>query len=632
MPGLGIIVREYGFWVSLAAVFVPGLLTGWLAFKISKAAQTGNPLKKTFGVILLQVIMFQIWSYTFYDAAVYGQSSTLKIIFSFLASILLYAFISDAIKIGGDDSRPMHLWHWDKKGVALVLISFGYVGMLMLCSLSVEINLLDHYPDERAAYYQKQILERKNDANERSKGFTELARYEKGTQHQYAGVVTLIMGRPNDASGFFAAHARELKDAREQAYWTGMAHFYAGRFAAAEVAFARIGDDTLTNLLRYTRGTLSKAEFEHAVSVKKLRVSPNVQTAIRSSYPPAAAPVQTVKTPKIDPIQAAIKELTEELRLLKTQLEKGSQPPPPPPQPQVLRAQALTLINEDVFSNVTSHINKQRKVVKRTTQPNTGNLFVALIGFPIYAFCMMIGLSLAQAYDGSFLMKRLEASWVKTKSAAKRLSFHSGYAERLCVRIALAEHQKGLYAQEIQRIRTAVFPADLVLGLIALRQAKKTGKAAIHLRQQSVDLSAINRELHLLVGRLIPLGDAQSLQILTALNKRADQALNQFLKAKATYGSTRDLLLNILQEIATVGDILDARRSHKITYYSLLGINQDASIADVKKAYREIINAVHPDRHQGSLIMQSLAALINEAYSALNNEARRSTYDCVNKY
>lgn len=65
---------------------------------------------------------------------------------------------------------------------------------------------------------------------------------------------------------------------------------------------------------------------------------------------------------------------------------------------------------------------------------------------------------------------------------------------------------------------------------------------------------------------------------------------------------------------------------HK-TYYDLLGVSQDASPEEVRKAYRNLANRYHPDKTGGDKAAEEKLKAINEAYHTLRNADRRKQYD-----
>ncbi|ONK63403.1 uncharacterized protein A4U43_C07F14770 [Asparagus officinalis] len=71
--------------------------------------------------------------------------------------------------------------------------------------------------------------------------------------------------------------------------------------------------------------------------------------------------------------------------------------------------------------------------------------------------------------------------------------------------------------------------------------------------------------------------------------------------------------------------------SDEACFYSLLGIQQDASASEVKSAYRKLALKWHPDRWAKNPSAAGEAKrrfqLIQEAYSVLSDEGKRAMYD-----
>lgn len=62
------------------------------------------------------------------------------------------------------------------------------------------------------------------------------------------------------------------------------------------------------------------------------------------------------------------------------------------------------------------------------------------------------------------------------------------------------------------------------------------------------------------------------------------------------------------------------------TYYAVLGISEQATPDDIRRAYRRLVLLTHPDRTPDPAAHQRFLA-VNEAYEALNEPTRRSFYD-----
>ncbi|HPH95301.1 MAG TPA: J domain-containing protein [Anaerolineaceae bacterium] len=62
-------------------------------------------------------------------------------------------------------------------------------------------------------------------------------------------------------------------------------------------------------------------------------------------------------------------------------------------------------------------------------------------------------------------------------------------------------------------------------------------------------------------------------------------------------------------------------------YYKILGVPQNASDAEIKRAYRKLAMTYHPDRNPGDRAAEEKFKEINEAYQVLGDAERRSRYD-----
>ena len=66
-----------------------------------------------------------------------------------------------------------------------------------------------------------------------------------------------------------------------------------------------------------------------------------------------------------------------------------------------------------------------------------------------------------------------------------------------------------------------------------------------------------------------------------------------------------------------------------IDYYSVLGVEKTADIAEIKTAYRTLAMRYHPDRNHGSEQAGELFKRINEAYEVLSDNEKRQEYDSL---
>lgn len=61
--------------------------------------------------------------------------------------------------------------------------------------------------------------------------------------------------------------------------------------------------------------------------------------------------------------------------------------------------------------------------------------------------------------------------------------------------------------------------------------------------------------------------------------------------------------------------------------YEILGVPRNASQADIKKAYRQLVKQYHPDAHPGDKEVEEKFKKINAAYTVLNDPEKRARYD-----
>jgi len=62
-------------------------------------------------------------------------------------------------------------------------------------------------------------------------------------------------------------------------------------------------------------------------------------------------------------------------------------------------------------------------------------------------------------------------------------------------------------------------------------------------------------------------------------------------------------------------------------YYEVLGVERQASEADIKKAYRRLAMEYHPDRNDGDKVAEEKFKEASEAYEVLRDPQKRSQYD-----
>src|SRR3989338_3643850 len=63
-------------------------------------------------------------------------------------------------------------------------------------------------------------------------------------------------------------------------------------------------------------------------------------------------------------------------------------------------------------------------------------------------------------------------------------------------------------------------------------------------------------------------------------------------------------------------------------YYDILGVNKNASLAEIKTAYRKLALQWHPDRNKSSGAEKKFKE-INQAYEVLSDSKKKQIYDSV---
>jgi DnaJ-class molecular chaperone len=64
-------------------------------------------------------------------------------------------------------------------------------------------------------------------------------------------------------------------------------------------------------------------------------------------------------------------------------------------------------------------------------------------------------------------------------------------------------------------------------------------------------------------------------------------------------------------------------------YYEILGLKENASAEEIRKAYRKLALHYHPDRNRGDATAEERFKAISEAYAVLTDPDKRRRYDCA---
>lgn len=66
-------------------------------------------------------------------------------------------------------------------------------------------------------------------------------------------------------------------------------------------------------------------------------------------------------------------------------------------------------------------------------------------------------------------------------------------------------------------------------------------------------------------------------------------------------------------------------------YYGILGVEKNATPEDIKKAYRQLAKAYHPDKNPGSKVAETRFKEVSEAYEVLSDPQKKQHYDNLGK-
>lgn len=66
-------------------------------------------------------------------------------------------------------------------------------------------------------------------------------------------------------------------------------------------------------------------------------------------------------------------------------------------------------------------------------------------------------------------------------------------------------------------------------------------------------------------------------------------------------------------------------------YYTILGINENASCEEIKKAYRTLQMKWHPDKNGGSQDSINMTQKLNEAYETLSDQQKKRNMTLIKR-
>ena len=70
-----------------------------------------------------------------------------------------------------------------------------------------------------------------------------------------------------------------------------------------------------------------------------------------------------------------------------------------------------------------------------------------------------------------------------------------------------------------------------------------------------------------------------------------------------------------------------AKDLYEKDYYAILGVENKADGATIKKKYRQLARELHPDKTKGDKKLEDKFKEVSEAYDILSDEKKRAEYD-----
>ena len=71
--------------------------------------------------------------------------------------------------------------------------------------------------------------------------------------------------------------------------------------------------------------------------------------------------------------------------------------------------------------------------------------------------------------------------------------------------------------------------------------------------------------------------------------------------------------------------------AEKRDYYEVLGVDKNASEAEIKRAYRKVAKKYHPDMNPGDKEAEEKFKEAAEAYEVLSDPEKKSKYDQIGR-
>lgn len=625
--GLGMVLNYGGLLLGIVSIIIWGILAGFVGFFLSRSVKGSDEKGKRYLTFCFALFLACWWAYLIGWSSSYDSSLFGGVVIAALATAMC-AVIADSV-LCGSIFTDTPLWKKHKhegKFLFVILMGVLFAILLMVCFWQ-EVVLIKYSKSQRidwtASYY---ILDKNSDSGDIEYGLAMTNRYKQATSPHYLAIANLRLGNYGKASEYFREHASVQSKKKESMFWMGIERYYSKDFNSAAGFFNQAGEYELELVSLSRNNTLTAKAFDGLFAkIQPEKLPDDLVNGMRLAISERRRMSVEKEGNGCDDILKCLKSLSYQVSELKESLNKEKQ--------ETVTAGSQMYkqkIDAYVFSTL---LERSLGFSKNHVADENDVALLLIFAWPVF-LSIMYGTNMAlrdylitrpKTSDGNKYMERIKK---RLSAIIARWSWHSSIARKISARIALMEKEKGVFSKEVAEIHQAVFPVDIILAVLCLVKIKKIFRTRKVQSLEEEDVKSIYHEVKILSGKLIPQGDESALSVITALRKKAIDIINQHLKSEISYMEARSGLLETLFDLATIGDILEARKGeNQISFYALLGIKKQAKRDEVKAAYRNIVAVIHPDINQGNQYLESLTALVNNAYAILNNQARREAYN-----
>jgi hypothetical protein len=636
MPTLNEVVLKHGFFWGYVTVVMLGAILGMIGYYAARmnSRKIGVAI---FPFFIFSFVLQMLCSYLFTDQfnSWYSVNTTQHLLLQgaliLITSVMTFYCISE---------RRMCFTH---RNLAGKMIVFFFTVCAMTLVFGLARNGLETYflsKTDKASFISDAIII--GNAKDIEDNLKRLKKIDPQVSPYVSAIANIRLGKNAEAGRYFAEYASQLKDEPTfQQVIQGFGNYYVGNNRDAFRHFMNAKEEELAIASLYMSGEMKHDNLKSITADSDLirRIRSNLsasgeQTAQNNNSNVSADSsgsdkwVQLKNFYKLEregagsKISSGKKHTSTKKTEIKQELKNG---------PESLANVELKIdIKASIENTVRIKAMSYKNLIINPVKTSSKKAFTFLIS----VWMLFLGSTFGTATlirewgDKTVPAFKPRQLWIPLQIILKKCTWHSPMARHLCAKIALMEQEKGIFSHEIGNVKRSGFPFDVCLACFYHAKAKKISRDWRIESQEKKDIEMIYQSIKKISGLLIPQGDEQTLAILSAIRKNAVSIVHSYLKKNEKYEKTRARLLEVLQEIDTVGDILEAKTNNgQISYYTLLGISKDADSETIKKSYRRVIIAIHPDKNPNNPNLASLAALVNSAYSTLSNDMSRKIYN-----